>query len=173
MGHKPKDVRKLIALVGKSRRHRAVVQDYGDRVEKLCKTHGLPLPLREYEFDKRGYDPPRYDKQSKLKLRKWRFDCAWPDKKVAVECHGGIRGNFQRGRHVRVTGINADAEKSTAAQLQGWMVLVFTADQIPECTFGTAADRLVGMVREALENSRGIEKQKDSPDNGDHPVETK
>jgi len=152
VGISRKKLQHLLELAGhKPGRRRSVVRDYGDRIEKLCRAHGVPAPEREYRFDERGYSPPRYDKKGRLKLRKWRFDCAWPDKKVAVECHGGIRGHHQRGRHVRVQGINADAEKSTAAQLQGWTVLTLTAEQIPESLFGATADKVVGMIKEALE----------------------
>lgn len=149
-GRKTPNIQRLLALASKGKRRSPKVRDYGDRVERLCQAHRLPIPAREYRFDRRGWDPPRYDKRGNLKLRQWKFDCAWPAAKVAVECHGGVHGERGRGRHLRLAGINADAEKSTAAQLQGWTVLVFTAEQLPSALFGTEAERLVGMLREAL-----------------------
>jgi very-short-patch-repair endonuclease len=52
--------------------------------------------------------------------RKWRFDFAWPPKRVAVEVEGGV---FSHGRHNRPAGFIADAEKYNAASLAGWLVL--------------------------------------------------
>lgn len=64
----------------------------------------LPEPVREYRFHP---------------TRRWRFDFAWPDAKVAVECEGGI---WSRGRHVRGRGFESDCEKYNAATLLGWRV---------------------------------------------------
>jgi len=162
MGRTRRETQHLLRLVAKrgGGKHRAV-RDYGDRVEKICRVHDVPAPVREYQFDTDGWTPPRYDKNGNLKLRKWRFDCAWPDAKVAVECHGGIGGGANRGRHVRRGGINADAEKMTAAQLQGWTVLVFTADQIPSSLFGEKVDQLVAVLRRALGVNDGQDQAED------------
>lgn len=54
--------------------------------------------------------------------RKWRFDFAWPDLKVACEIDGGI---FSRGRHVNPRGFIADCEKSNAATQLGWRLFRF------------------------------------------------
>jgi hypothetical protein len=59
--------------------------------------------------------------------RKWRFDFAHPETKVAVEIHGGT---WSGGRHVRGTGMAADCAKLNAAQMMGWTVFVFTAEMI-------------------------------------------
>jgi very-short-patch-repair endonuclease len=56
--------------------------------------------------------------------RRWRFDIAWPDLKVAVEVEGGV---FVRGRHNRPTGFINDCEKYNAAAVMGWRVLRFPA----------------------------------------------
>lgn len=55
--------------------------------------------------------------------RKWRFDFAWPDIKLAVECEGGIWTN---GAHTRGAHFEGDAEKYNQALLLGWRVLRFT-----------------------------------------------
>jgi very-short-patch-repair endonuclease len=55
--------------------------------------------------------------------RRWRFDFAWPEKKIAVEVEGGV---FIRGRHTRGSGFEKDAEKYNAAALRGWRVLRYT-----------------------------------------------
>ena len=59
--------------------------------------------------------------------RRWRFDFAFPDQKIAIECEGGI---FSGGRHVRGAGFEADAEKYNTAAIDGWMVLRFTSAMI-------------------------------------------
>jgi very-short-patch-repair endonuclease len=53
--------------------------------------------------------------------RKWRFDFAWPDKKLAVEIDGGTWG--KRGRHVTGIGFYRDCEKLNHAVIDGWHVL--------------------------------------------------
>jgi very-short-patch-repair endonuclease len=72
--------------------------------------------------------------------RKWRFDFAWPDQKVAVELHGATYSN---GRHNRGAGMRNDADKTNAAQLMGWITLIFTSDHLKD---GTAMQH----VKEAL-----------------------
>ncbi len=84
-------------------------EDLFEQHIKLC---GLPAPAREYRFHPR---------------RRWRFDFAWPLYRVAAEIDGGI---YSRGRHVRGSGFERDAEKRNAAVLAGWRVLHFTPRQV-------------------------------------------
>lgn len=65
-------------------------------------------PIREYRFNAK---------------RRFRFDFAWPDCKIAVECEGGV---YTQGRHTRGKGFESDCEKYNLATLQGWRVLRFT-----------------------------------------------
>lgn len=71
---------------------------------------GIPHPIQEHKF---------HDK------RKWRFDFAWIDNKLAMEIEGGIhiRGG---GRHNRGTGYEKDMEKYNAANALGWRLLRFS-----------------------------------------------
>ena len=62
-----------------------------------------------------------------LEKRRYRFDFAWPDLKLAVECEGGI---WNGGRHTRGAGFQNDCEKYNEAALLGWTVLRVTADQV-------------------------------------------
>lgn len=59
--------------------------------------------------------------------RKWRFDLAWINDKVAIEVEGGI---WVRGRHSRGAGMEKDMEKYNEAQLMGWTVLRYSTGQI-------------------------------------------
>ena len=52
--------------------------------------------------------------------RKWRFDYAIVDYKIALEVEGGV---YTGGRHVRAVGFLKDLEKYNAASAQGWRVL--------------------------------------------------
>jgi len=77
-----------------------------------CVALKLPQPKREYRFHNK---------------RRWRFDFAWPEKKVAVEIEGGI---WHGGRHTRGRGFQADCEKYNAASEDGWTVFRFTPKQV-------------------------------------------
>lgn len=56
-------------------------------------------------------------------IRKWRFDFAFPDKKIAIEAEGGT---WVSGRHSQGSGFNKDAEKYNEAAIMGWKVLRYT-----------------------------------------------
>jgi very-short-patch-repair endonuclease len=53
-------------------------------------------------------------------VRRWRFDMAFPEPKVAVEIEGGV---WTGGRHVRGKGFRKDCEKYNTAAAMGWRVL--------------------------------------------------
>lgn len=72
--------------------------------------------------------------------RKWAFDFAWPSKKLAVECEGGI---WNGGRHTRPQGFINDCDKYNAAALAGWKVLRFTEQHI-------GSMQAIKLTREAL-----------------------
>lgn len=78
----------------------------------LCRTLGLPDPEFEHRFSV---------------SRKWRFDIAWPEKKVAIEVQGGL---FTGGRHVRGAALLREYEKLNHACAAGWAVFLFTPQQI-------------------------------------------
>lgn len=106
---------------------------YGPTPSKLEATLALHMrsvglnPETEYRFH-----PPR----------RWRFDFAFPDEMVAVECEGGTWSN---GRHVRGSGFEADAEKYNQAAIDGWMVLRFTERTIID---GTALQTIEAALNE-------------------------
>lgn len=53
-------------------------------------------------------------------VRKWRFDVAWPESKVALEVQGGI---FVQGRHSRGAALLKEWEKLNTAACLGWRIL--------------------------------------------------
>lgn len=74
----------------------------------------LPEPQVEYPF------------AQSLK-RRWRFDFAYPEAKVALEVEGGTWTN---GRHSRGKGFEGDVDKANMAQLLGWLVIRVTTDMV-------------------------------------------
>lgn len=81
------------------------------------RVYGLPSidePVREYRFA-----PPR----------RFRFDFAFVDQKVAIEIEGGT---WSQGRHSRGSGMSKDAEKYNLATEYGWSVLRYTSDMLTD-----------------------------------------
>ena len=76
--------------------------------------------------------------------RRWRFDFAWPEFKVALEIEGGT---WVQGRHSRGAGMAKDAEKYNTAALMGWLVIRVTADQIK-------SGQALGWIEDALKLRR-------------------
>ena len=64
--------------------------------------------------------------------RKWRFDYAWEEQKLALEVHGGIHSG---GRHTRGRGFVEDRAKMNEATLLGWTVLEVTPEHIKSGQF--------------------------------------
>ena len=60
-------------------------------------------------------------------VRKWRFDFALVDWKIAIEVEGGV---YAKGRHTRGSGFSQDARKYNAATVLGWRILRYTTAQV-------------------------------------------
>ena len=75
------------------------------------RVHRLAGWVREYRFDP---------------VRRWRFDFAHVEMRIAVEIEGGIWVN---GRHSRGKGMQADMDKYNRATVLGWRVLRFSTEQ--------------------------------------------
>ena len=88
------------------------------RLEEVLEFHltstKAPAFVREYEFHQ---------------TRKWRFDFAWPEHMLAVECEG-LTAPTQKSRHTTNYGFTKDCEKYNAAALLGWRVLRYTMPMI-------------------------------------------
>ena len=74
-------------------------------IVEMCKAMGLLAPESEHRFA-----PPR----------KWRFDFAWVNAKIALEIDGGT---WTKSRHHHGTGLIKDREKLNAAAIAGWRVI--------------------------------------------------
>ena len=95
-------------------RRPAVPSQHEARLALHIKALRLAEPVREFAFA--------------APARKWRFDFAWPDGKLAVEVEGGTR--FGLSRHSRGAGFDKDAEKYNEAAIRGWTVLRFSAAMV-------------------------------------------
>jgi len=92
-------------------------------VLRVWRAAGIPSPELEVEFH-----PDR----------KWRFDAAWWDRKVALEVQGGLFagkpcpycGRRPGGRHNDPVGMLKEYEKLNAAAALGWRVLYVVPDQL-------------------------------------------
>lgn len=98
-------------------------------LDRQCAFAKLPVPEREYRFDP---------------VRRWKFDWAWPQYRLAVEEEGGA---FTQGRHTRGAGFLKDMEKYNAAALAGWRVLRYTPTQVANGMVLAQVERL--LTREA------------------------
>lgn len=94
-----------------------------------CRAAGLPEPVAEHRFHP---------------TRKWRFDWAWPEHRLALEIEGGA---WIGGRHTSGAGFVGDMEKYSEAAILGWRIL---RCQPKEARDGKALD----LVRRALEPAR-------------------
>ena len=64
--------------------------------------------------------------------RKWQFDFAFVDARLAVEKQGGI---WIQGRHARGSGLVKEYEKMNAAAVLGWRILYCTPQEIGTLKF--------------------------------------
>lgn len=97
-----------------------------ERFAALLASAGVEPPVSEFRFHP---------------TRRWRFDFAWPAKRVAVEIEGGA---WSGGRHTRGSGFIADCDKYNAATLLGWRVLRFTPQHL------TRESEVIQMISTAL-----------------------
>lgn len=98
---------------------------------ELMKRRGLPKPRTEYKFHP---------------VRRFKFDFAYPDVKVAVEIEGGI---FTGGAHGSASGILRDIEKYNLAAVNGWIVY-----RVP--TKDVYKDFIFADIKKLLDNRSGV-----------------
>jgi hypothetical protein len=73
--------------------------------------------------------------------RLFRFDFAWPERKFALEVHGG---EWTRGRHTRGGGMTDDCIKAAEALKLGWRVLTVTGTMVRDGTALQYVEQLLG-----------------------------
>lgn len=105
---KPSTPGELWAREEAAARRRALEDRFALQVRALA----LPVPDREYQFHP---------------SRRWRVDFAWPEFWLLVEVEGITPAG---GRHQRIAGFEADAEKYAEAQRLGWTVVRLSPTQV-------------------------------------------
>lgn len=78
----------------------------------ICRTDLRVECVKEYKFHP---------------TRRWRFDYAIPEHKIALEVEGGV---WTGGRHTSPKGFLGDIEKYNTATLMGWRVFRTTPDEL-------------------------------------------
>lgn len=86
----------------------------------------------------KSIDPSFVPEYSFFQFRKWRFDWASPNLKIAIELNGNAWGTVGGGRHGKV----ADLQKLNCAQRLGWRVY----------QYGTTTKELARMHAEVSEH---------------------
>lgn len=102
---------KSIAKTKKSRQT-AAKPPLRDVFTVICKTDLKVECVKEFKFQP---------------VRKWRFDYAVPEHKIALEVEGGV---WTGGRHTSPKGFLGDIEKYNTATLMGWRVFRTTPDDL-------------------------------------------
>jgi len=129
-------------------------------------SNGAPDPQHEYRFAAHfvGMGNGIRARLESANLKDWRFDFAWSDKKVAVECEGGTYGKpvhchncgaavmrqtkggslalvyGAAGRHGRGAGYRGDVEKYNAASIRlGWRIIRVTTDMLRDDPYGVVS----------------------------------
>ena len=97
--------------MGTTRRRKVTGSCHSDTFTLICKSRLKVECVKEYRFHE---------------TRRWRFDYAIPDYKIAIEIDGGV---WIEGRHNRPKGYINDLEKFNEAAAAGWLVLKFTPQQ--------------------------------------------
>jgi hypothetical protein len=100
-----------------------------NNLEDFWRLFGYPEPQKEFRFHPE---------------RKWRFDFAFPDRKIAVEVQGGL---FIGGAHARPTFIVQSYEKMNNAMLLGWKVFQFQPKEFNNGIAVEILDQIFGVQR--------------------------
>jgi hypothetical protein len=93
--------------VSEPKKIKAPTEDYVAKMKFILQNIGYKFE-QEYKFHSK---------------RKWRFDIAFPEQKIAIEYEGIIS---KKSRHTSITGFTNDTEKYNAAISLGWKVLRYT-----------------------------------------------
>ncbi len=104
----------------------------GNRARRSPKASGdLPEPPKSF-WGVLGFPEYRFHP-----TRRWRFDWAFPEAKLALEIEGG---QWVQGRHNRGAGQIADLAKYSEAAILGWRIVYATPAEVKS---GVALDRVM------------------------------
>lgn len=107
---------------------------YSEQIARaFYKEEGLPDPVFEHTFHP---------------TRKWRFDIAWPEFKIALEIEGGV---FKGGGHTSIKGFLKDIEKYNEAQMLGWHVMRCIPDEMCMVKTTDMISHMIMLKKEGIE----------------------
>lgn len=89
------------------------IRDYKAFFLQQLKLRGFPIPEAEVMF---------------AKPRRWRWDFAYTDRKIAIEYQGGIF--YSKQGHNSIKGLRRDYEKFTEGSLRGWVIILIDAETV-------------------------------------------
>ena len=101
-----------IPVKTKKKAQKPAKQPLRDVFTVICKTDLKEVCEKEFKFHP---------------VRKWRFDYAFPEHKIALEVEGGV---WTGGRHTSSVGFLNDMEKDNTATPMGWRVFRPTPDDL-------------------------------------------
>ena len=117
-----KDHAQLLINVQKGKR-KGISEGTSKGIRKMPKIRYVTEPKKIDLFVKLIQQEFQLELQPEYKFhptRRWLFDYAIIEHKIAIECEGGV---WTRGRHTRGAGFIGDMEKYNTATLMGWKVL--------------------------------------------------
>lgn len=98
------------------RESQKVRRDYKQAFLSQLQIAGVEVPVPEFAFA--------------APERRWRFDFAYLDLKIAIEYQGGVFFQGAHTGHTSTKGITKDFEKFTEASLRGWMLILIDAGSV-------------------------------------------
>jgi len=129
------------------RKPRTVKRDYKQEFLNQLKLYGLPLPTygQGCELPELTFAPPR----------RWRFDWAYRQERIAIEYQGG---NYTgRGGHNTVKGLRNDYEKFTEAALRDWLLILIDSGSVRDGRAMQWVARALNARREGPPLGEGVE----------------
>lgn len=103
---------RLLAYITMAKAKQAQTQSSSDFFTTLCRSDLRVECVKEFRFHP---------------TRRWRFDYAMPEYKIAVEVEGGV---WIGGRHTSPKGFLGDMEKYNTATAMGWRILRAIPDEL-------------------------------------------
>lgn len=119
------------------RKTRIPTPDWVAGLQTQLRALGLPIGVRELRFHS---------------ARKWRFDLAIREARLAIEIEGGA---FVQGRHARGAGYAADCHKYAEAMVLGWRVLRVVPAQVRTGEAVKWVSQILGREIQVVASKRG------------------
>lgn len=155
------DLRTLVKKHGCDRCRLALLPGSKGRLQMAMKTSkGADVPL---DVQCQGVGLPQVEKEWFFhKKRRWRFDFAFVELRLAVEIEGGIWarkgakkcaacGETPKGGHSTGRGMLEDLEKYNSATLGGWRLIRITPSQVRDGTALAIIERAVIAIQRGFE----------------------